>query len=213
MLSDGFDLSPEEPVCDCGCTQKDLDGQIAGKKEEDVPESPAKRPSKARSTTKAKADTTKAKKPRKGQENLIPLNQRTKDEQREIAKQGGVASGVARKEKKALKEKLELAMSMPLRDGRVTDLDDVKNYEDAKEANMILEDRMIMQIARKAANGDPSIYVLYREEIRQKPIDKHEITATVTMVDSKKLNSLKKILDQNPELLDSIIDECKDGTE
>jgi len=28
-LNDGFDFPSEEPVCDCGCTQKDLSGQIA----------------------------------------------------------------------------------------------------------------------------------------------------------------------------------------
>jgi len=174
--------------------------------EEDVPESSTKRSSKARSTTKAKN-------PRKGQENLIPLNKRTKEEQREIAQKGGTASAESRRKKKALREKLELAMTMPLRDGPVTDLDDVSNFEDAKDANMTLEDRMVMQISRRAANGDIQAYLLYREETGQKPIEKHEITATVTMVDSKKLNGLKKILDQNPELLDSIIDECKDGTE
>lgn len=36
--------------------------------------------------------------------NLIPLNERTKEEQREIAKKGGVASGKARRKKKLLKE-------------------------------------------------------------------------------------------------------------
>ena len=42
----------------------------------------------------------------KGQENLIPLNERTKEEQREIARQGGIASGIVRKEKKTMKETL-----------------------------------------------------------------------------------------------------------
>ena len=42
----------------------------------------------------------------KGQENLIPLNERTKDEQREIARQGGIASGIVRKEKATMKETL-----------------------------------------------------------------------------------------------------------
>lgn len=36
--------------------------------------------------------------------NLIPLNERTKEEQREIAKKGGIASGKARRKKKLLKE-------------------------------------------------------------------------------------------------------------
>jgi len=38
------------------------------------------------------------------EENLIPQNMRTKEEQREIARQGGIASGVVRKEKKLMSQ-------------------------------------------------------------------------------------------------------------
>lgn len=43
----------------------------------------------------------------KGQENLIPFNERTEEEQREIARQGGIASGKARQEKATFKKTLE----------------------------------------------------------------------------------------------------------
>ena len=43
----------------------------------------------------------------KGQENLIPMNERTKEEQRQIATMGGIASGIARKEKATMKATLE----------------------------------------------------------------------------------------------------------
>ena len=36
--------------------------------------------------------------------NLIPLNERTKEEQREIARKGGIASGKARRKKKLLRQ-------------------------------------------------------------------------------------------------------------
>ena len=38
------------------------------------------------------------------EKNLIPLNERTKSEQREIATQGGIASGKARREKKTIQK-------------------------------------------------------------------------------------------------------------
>lgn len=41
------------------------------------------------------------------EQNLIPANKRTKDEHREIAKKGGVASGVARRKKANLKKAFE----------------------------------------------------------------------------------------------------------
>ena len=40
-----------------------------------------------------------------GIENLIPQNERTKEEQREIARQGGIASGKARREKRDRKQR------------------------------------------------------------------------------------------------------------
>lgn len=51
-------------------------------------------------------------------EDLIPFNERTEDEQKEIARKGGVASGVARRRKKSLKEAADLYLSLPVRDGR-----------------------------------------------------------------------------------------------
>lgn len=43
----------------------------------------------------------------KGQENLIPMNERTKEEQKKIATMGGIASGQARREKATMKATLE----------------------------------------------------------------------------------------------------------
>jgi hypothetical protein len=39
-------------------------------------------------------------------ENLIPMNRRTKSEQREIARRGGIASGESRRKRKMLREQL-----------------------------------------------------------------------------------------------------------
>lgn len=43
-----------------------------------------------------------------GNDNLIPMNERTKDEQREIATAGGIASGKARRRKRTLRELAEI---------------------------------------------------------------------------------------------------------
>ena len=43
--------------------------------------------------------------------NLKPANQRSKKEVREIAKKGGIKSGKIRREKRAMKELLELVLS------------------------------------------------------------------------------------------------------
>lgn len=51
-------------------------------------------------------------------ENLIPLNERSKSEQREIQRQGGIASGKARRRKRSLKEAADLYLSLPVSDKR-----------------------------------------------------------------------------------------------
>ena len=50
--------------------------------------------------------------------NLIPNSQRTPEELREITRKGGIASGVARRRKRALKEAAELYLSLPVTDQR-----------------------------------------------------------------------------------------------
>ena len=47
---------------------------------------------------------------------LIPLNERTKEEQRRIASEGGKASGVARRQRKAIKETVEMILGLPVMD-------------------------------------------------------------------------------------------------
>ena len=49
-----------------------------------------------------------------GEDNLIPINERTTEEQREIQSAGGRASGAARRRKRALKEAADLYLSLPV---------------------------------------------------------------------------------------------------
>ena len=53
-----------------------------------------------------------------GENNLIPLDRRTEDEQRKIQSMGGVASGAARRRRKALREALDVYISLPVQDKR-----------------------------------------------------------------------------------------------
>ena len=45
--------------------------------------------------------------------NLVPFDERTESEQREIASAGGKASGAARRRKKSMKQKMQLLLSLP----------------------------------------------------------------------------------------------------
>ena len=50
-----------------------------------------------------------------GTDNLIPFTQRTEDEQKEIARQGGIASGQARREQKTMREWARIFGAVPVK--------------------------------------------------------------------------------------------------
>lgn len=52
------------------------------------------------------------------EKNLIPFDERTESEQREIRSAGGQASGVSRRRKKSLRAAAELYLSLPVADKR-----------------------------------------------------------------------------------------------
>ena len=52
------------------------------------------------------------------EQNLIPMDQRSQSEVRELGREGGRASGEARRRKKSLREAAELYLSLPVSDRR-----------------------------------------------------------------------------------------------
>lgn len=52
------------------------------------------------------------------EENLIPMDQRSKSEVRELGRKGGIASGAARRRKRSLKEAADLYLALPVADRR-----------------------------------------------------------------------------------------------
>lgn len=85
------------------------------------------------------------------QENLVSLGDRTIEEQREIARKGGIASGKARKEKKLLKDELAIIMENVNKDG--------KTYQELISTALVKE----------ALKGNTKAYEIIRDTMGQKP--------------------------------------------
>ena len=85
------------------------------------------------------------------EQNLIPLDKRTKSEQRKIQSMGGCSSGVSRRRKKSLREAAELYLSLPVSDKRAWNrlARDGVEPEDADNQMAI-----IAGLAMKAMKGD-----------------------------------------------------------
>ena len=69
------------------------------------------------------------------EKNLIPMDQRSKREARELGQKGGIASGISRRRKRSLKEAADLYLSLPVSDRKMwnkisrhgVDPDDIDN--------------------------------------------------------------------------------------
>ena len=86
------------------------------------------------------------------EENLIPFNERTESEQREIAQQGGIASGKARRRKRSMKEAADYYLSLPETDRRSVNalLRDAVDPEDIDNQMAVIKG-----ITARAKKGDP----------------------------------------------------------
>lgn len=109
------------------------------------------------------------------EENLIPMNKRTKKEQREIAIKGGKASGEARRRKRTMRENLEMMLALPLKGGKSDNIEDAKSLQSFSKANMTVEQAIIMAQIQKAAKGDLYAFEAIRDLIGEK-VTKSEVS-------------------------------------
>lgn len=86
-----------------------------------------------------------------GYKNLVPLDQRTKDEQRTIQEKGGIASGVARRRKRSMREAADYYLALPETDRRRVNalLRDEVEPEDVDNQMSV-----VMGMAEAAKRGD-----------------------------------------------------------
>ena len=104
-------------------------------------------------------------------EDLISLGDRTTSEQQKIARQGGIASGKARREKRLMRETLDMLLSMPLKNGKLVDVDGIRNFAAIKGKNISVQEAIMIAQVQKAMKGDTKAAEYVRDTIGQKPVD------------------------------------------
>ena len=104
--------------------------------------------------------------------NLIPMSERTEEEVRELAKKGGIASGEARREKKAMKDQIKLLLSLPLKDKKA-----IKQLESLGIDTENIDNQMAMVISmwQKAIKGDVQAFNTLRDTVGEKPKEELEV--------------------------------------
>ena len=108
-----------------------------------------------------------------GEENLIPMSARSKEEVRELGKKGGIASGEARREKKAMKEQIKLLLSLPLKEPKARKKLEALGIDTDNIDNQMA---MVISIWNKALKGDVQAFNTLRDTVGEKPVEEVEIT-------------------------------------
>lgn len=129
------------------------------------------------------------------EDNLIPFNELTKEEQREIARKGGIASGEARREKKAMKEQIQLLLSLPLKDKKaVKQLQALGIDTDNIDNQMALVISMWQQ-ALKGGKGSVAAATFLRDTVGERPIE--EVKQTVDgEITTRQKNAIDDVIAQ-----------------
>ena len=83
--------------------------------------------------------------------NLIPMEQRTPEEAREMGRKGGRASGVSRRRKKSLREAADLYLSLPVADRRMWNKISREGVDPEDIDNQMA---MVVGLTQRAIRGD-----------------------------------------------------------
>lgn len=126
-------------------------------------------------------------------ENLVPQNMRTKEEQRAIAKKGGIASGKARRRKRAMKDIISAFGKEDAPDKVIAKLIQLGMLEQGESCTM--DEALILAQYGKALSGNTRAAEFVRDTNGQKPQERVEINDL-----SKEKSKLDELLKQRKEV-------------
>ena len=121
--------------------------------------------------------------PQNGTKNLIPTNKRSKEEAKRLGKKGGIASGKARREKKTLRQCLEILLE--------------KTLKDKKGIEITGAEAVSLKVFEKALKGDIRAFEVLRDTAGQKPVEKVQMKTDINIAESAE--RLSNIFDQIKE--------------
>ena len=105
------------------------------------------------------------------EQNLIPWNKRTEKEQREYARKGGKKSGEVRRKRKAMKEQMEMLLSLPFKQSEALDF---MQYLGIEEDDLDNQMALIVAMYGKALKGDVQAFNTIREVVQDEKTVKDE---------------------------------------
>lgn len=100
-------------------------------------------------------------------------------EQVETATKGGIASGKARRERKAMKDTLATLLSMPLKDGMSVDIAGIQSIASLNGKNITVQEAIMLAQIKKAVKGDTKAAEFVRDSSGNKLKEGIEISGEI----------------------------------
>ena len=123
----------------------------------------------------------------------------TPEQRAELGRKGGLAKGENFKRRKALKETLEIFLQMPVRKGKVTDCESVREFAGLKGRNVTIDQALMITLVNKALKGDLNALQLLIKMVGENPADNVVVDAMVSKNPFKGLSTedLRKLIKEN----------------
>jgi len=106
----------------------------------------------------------------------------TPEQRKEYGRQGGIASGEAKRKKKAMRERLEILLDLPMKNGKSADVAELKSWAALKGKNITVEDAIAIAQITKALKGDTTAAIYIRDTSGQNPGMKVDLGGAVPVV-------------------------------
>ena len=121
-----------------------------------------------------------------GKDNLIPLNKRPKEEARKIQSKGGKASAKASRERKTIRETMEMLLSQPITDRKT--LSQLKRMgmgmdEDGNEIEITNVAIIPLSILQGVLMGDSKMVAIAIKLMGEDAGDKLELTGSLDLTE------------------------------
>lgn len=118
------------------------------------------------------------------EQNLKPFSERTEEEQREIQRKGGIASGRARAEKRDLRKALELLLE--------------QTYTDKKGVTRTGAQALVEKLFATAMSGNVKAFEVIRSTVGQDPVQKVE-QVNVDMEYEQSVEYVKRLMENKDD--------------
>lgn len=103
------------------------------------------------------------------EQNLQPIKkgELTSEEAKRRGHNGGKASGKARRERRRFEETLRIMLTLPTKQGKVTDAAKLRTLskDELESANLTVQDKIVVRLINEAMRGNTKAYEIIRDTI------------------------------------------------